>query len=109
MGLFERGFFCLQWLSSCCSSIKTRFVEHITSSYAVERFSSLSCESLQLLQSYESSIVLFYAVLAWPVSLGLQGSWCLSPAAIGREAGYTLDRPQKKKQPCTHTYTKGQL
>ena len=44
--------FVSQCLSSCHSSIKARFVECMTNSCPVDRFSHLSCGSLQLLQSY---------------------------------------------------------
>ena len=48
-----------QWLSSCHSSIKARFVECTTNSCPVDRFSHLSCGSLQLLQSYHGPLGCF--------------------------------------------------
>ncbi|MEQ2312923.1 hypothetical protein AMECASPLE_036411 [Ameca splendens] len=42
--------------------------------------------------------------------IGSWGSWCLSPAVYGPEAGYTLNRSPvhrraTHKQPCTHSFT----
>ncbi|MEQ2281065.1 hypothetical protein AMECASPLE_026577 [Ameca splendens] len=34
---------------------------------------------------------------------GSRGSWCLSPAVYGREAGYTLDRSPVNTQTTMHT------
>ena len=45
-----------QCLSSCHSSIKAQFVECMTNSCSVDRFSYLSCGSLQFLQSYHGPL-----------------------------------------------------
>ncbi|MEQ2250455.1 hypothetical protein ILYODFUR_001043 [Ilyodon furcidens] len=45
-----------QSLSSCHRSLKARFVELTTNSCLANRFSNLSCGSLQLLQSYHRSL-----------------------------------------------------
>ena len=86
MDIFEK------WLSSCHSSIKARFVECMTNSCPVDRFSHLSCGSLQLLQSYHGPLgsSLMNALLARPVSLG--GRPCLGRFAVVPYTPYSDDR-----------------